>query len=192
MKRMVLGGALAGVLVLVGAWFLVAGQPTARDGGLPNAAAPASGMSVEPRGAEVAGGIAGPRVSGTATGLGEASAGRGDALPTAGGRPRLEDIQAELNALKAGGRTPQPGELDGVFEKLERYNGGSTMAGVDLRAVRKNLQAAARIQTLTEQMRPLAESPTPENLQKLQTLLADMRQAQSGMTSDMGAAPVLR
>ncbi|GAB4090411.1 hypothetical protein [Hydrogenophaga soli] len=192
MKRMVLGGALAGVLVLVGAWFWVAGQPTARDGGLPNAAAPASGMSVEPRGAEVAGGVTGPRASGAATVLGEAPTGRGDALPTAGGRPRLEDIQAELNALKAGGRTPQPAELDGVFEKLERYNGGSTMGGVDLRAVRKNLQAAARIQTLTEQMRPLAESPTPENLQKLQTLLADMRQAQSGMTSDMGAAPVLR
>jgi hypothetical protein len=96
-------------------------------------------------------------------------------------RPRLEDIQTELQALSAGGRTPQPQELDAVFEKLERYNGSSQMGGVDLQLIRKNLQAAARIQQLSEQMKPLAADPTPENVQKLQALVAEMRQAQASM-----------
>lgn len=96
-------------------------------------------------------------------------------------RPKLQDIQAELQALSAGGRTPQPKELDAVFEKLERYNGSSQMGGVDLQIVRKNLQAAARIQSLSEQMKPLAAEPTPENVQKLQALVAEMREVQATM-----------
>lgn len=96
-------------------------------------------------------------------------------------RPKLQDIQAELQALSAGGRTPQPKELDAVFEKLERYNGSSQMGGVDLQLIRKNLQAAARIQNLSEQMKPLAADPTPENVQKLQALVAEMREVQATM-----------
>lgn len=123
-----------------------------------------------------------------------ASASRASSGAADSTRPKLQDIQAELQALSAGGRTPQPKELDAVFEKLERYNGSSQMGGVDLQIVRKNLQAAARIQTLSEQMKPLAADPTPENVQKLQALVAEMREVQAtmdvkGLTAAAAALP---
>jgi hypothetical protein len=117
-----------------------------------------------------------------------APAGAMPTRPVTTAKPRLEEIQAELTALRAGGRTPQAAEMDAVFEKLERYSGNGVLAGVDLRAVRSNLQAAARIQALSEQMKPLAADPTPENVQKLQALLGQMRQAQTSMNTEMSAS----
>lgn len=176
MNRAVWWGAGGGVLALLvaGLWWGAAPQGTPAPA--PAAASAGSGAGPVP-----APGAALPVPA--LAGLPSAAAPgvRAPASAAVANRPRLEDIQAELQALSASGRTPQPQELDAVFEKLERYNGGSQMGGVDLQLVRKNLQAAARIQQLSEQMKPLAADPTPENVQKLQALVAEMRQVQATM-----------
>jgi hypothetical protein len=193
MNRSIWWGAGAGVAVLLMAAWLWNGAraPESELGSLPSNAAttaPANEMPfLMPQGA------AGMSSSGAPQGAPEATgAGRPSAVDAS--RPRLEDIQAELQALSAGGRTPQVMELDAVFEKLERYNGSSQMGGVDLQLVRKNLQAAARIQRLSEQMKPLAADPTPENAAKIQALVAEMREAQAGLDVKglMSAATVMQ
>lgn len=179
MNRSVLWGGAFGLLVLALAAVWWSGSTTVADTP-PSSVAAVNAPVGMPMPSGPADGTAGlsPRAP---AGLASAPAQRLPGAATDPSRPKLEDIQAELQALSAGGRTPQPQELDAVFEKLERYNGGSQMGGVDLQLIRKNLQAAARIQQLSEQMKPLAADPTPENVQKLQALVAEMRQVQATM-----------
>ena len=179
MNRSVLWGGAFGLLVLALAAVWWSGSTTVAET-VPSSAAAVNAPAGTPMPSGPADGAAGlsPRAP---AGFASAPAQRVPGTATDPSRPKLEDIQTELQALSAGGRTPQPQELDAVFEKLERYNGSSQMGGVDLQLIRKNLQAAARIQQLSEQMKPLAADPTPENVQKLQALVAEMRQAQATM-----------
>lgn len=94
-------------------------------------------------------------------------------------RPTLQDIDAQLRRLKADGHNPTPAELDQVFAQLQQYNGGNDMGGVNLATVRQALQAAARIQALNEEMKPLAANPTPANVERMQALLKEMQAVQS-------------
>jgi hypothetical protein len=94
-------------------------------------------------------------------------------------RPTLQDIDAQLRRLKADGHNPTPAELDQVFAQLQQYNGGNDMGGVNLATVRQALQAAARIQALNEEIKPLAANPTPANVERMQVLLKEMQAVQS-------------
>lgn len=105
--------------------------------------------------------------------------------PGKAGAPSLDAIQAELQGLAAGGRQPTPMEVDRVLAKLQQNQGSSVVGGVDIQMLRNNLQAAERIRTLSEQMQPLAQNPSPENTQRLQALMTEIQQVQGTLRPDV-------
>lgn len=66
----------------------------------------------------------------------------------------LERIAERLEAQRRSGR-PDPVEIDKALAEMERVNGGSRIAGLDLSALRANLRVVARMQELSREMEQL-------------------------------------
>jgi len=176
MSRAVAWGLGAGALALAGLWWVWSGTPSA---------SPTAAPRLPPASARLPAAAA-PGASGlpSATTVSNAPTVPAAALPaeapsSMARRPTLQDIDAQIRQLKANGHNPTPAELDQVFAQLQQYNGGNDMGGVNLATVRQALQAAARIQALNEEMKPLAANPTPANVERMQALLKEMQAVQS-------------
>ena len=109
-----------------------------------------------------------------------APAGRSQPAAAADGGVRMTDIQKRLQSLAASGQ-PDVRELDAVLADLQRQQGKSVVAGVDLQALRDNLARSQHIQELARQMQTMAANPSPETTPKLQALMAEIQQTQSQM-----------
>jgi hypothetical protein len=150
-----------------------------------------SGAVLPSPGAPVPGGPGWSGGTGVPVGSGMSAPSLPEARPTlrAGqpGAPGIDEIQAELQGLTAAGRQPSAAEVDRVLAKLQQNQGRSVVGGVDLQALRNNLQLADRIRVLSEQMQPLVQNPSPENMQKMQAMAAEMQRLQASMRLDVSA-----
>lgn len=207
MNRGVVAGLAAGVaLIAVAAALLVRSDPAAVQG--PQATAPVTAMppaqsgagaapvamppgaSVPPVAADGAGRV--PADPSAAPWLGSAGArasAPGSAPSMAAGRagaPSLDDIQKRLQAMLA---QPQPDvrEVDAVLADLQRNQGSTVVAGVDLQAVRDNLARSERIRQISVEMQALAAKPGPDVPAQLQSRMAEIQRLQAGMTGNVAA-----
>lgn len=111
------------------------------------------------------------------------------AAATAAAKPGMEQIQKRLSALTANGRTPTPHEVDEVLAELQRVQGGNNVGGVDLGALRENLARAEEIQRLAKEMEKLAQNPSKQDLPRIQSLMTQIQQLQSGIRADVSVKP---
>lgn len=210
MNKPVVLGVAAGVLVLVGLGAVVGFGPSqpgsvgvavstgssANVGTVPAAGDPGASPLAFPGERGEAGRMAGTSSS-VEPGEGTLSVPRREAIasrpglvdiqPGKPGAPGIDDIQADLKAMTAGGRQPSVAELDRVLGNLQQNQGSTVVAGVDLQVVRNNLQQAERIRLLSEEMKPLAQNPSPENTRRMQELMAEIQQAQANLRVDVMA-----
>lgn len=156
---------------------------TGAGGSAPQAADPPAWSGVKP---PAPGSAVGPGVPiGSELPAGGLSGESPSIRPGQPGAPGIDEIQAELQALTATGRQPSATEVDRVLAKLQQNQGKSAVGGVDLQALRNNLQLVERIRVLGEQMQPLAQNPSAENTQKMQAMAAEMMRLQSSMRLDV-------
>lgn len=99
-----------------------------------------------------------------------------------------DDFQRRLAAMTANGRTPSPRELDALLADMQRSQGSNEVAGVDLGVLRENLRRADQIQTLAKEMEKLVQQPKPD-MPRVQLLMAQIQQLQSGIKADVSAKP---
>jgi len=173
MNRAVALGLGAGALALAGLWWAWSGSPSSKTAtpGIPSSPTAAPTTAAATTASEPV-----PAVAQTMPASPTLAAPSSTAQ-----RPSLQDIDAQLRRLKADERSPTLTELDQIFAQLQQYNGGNDMGGVNLATVRQALQAAARIQALNEEMKPLAANPTPANVERMQALLKEMQAIQSSV-----------
>jgi hypothetical protein len=100
--------------------------------------------------------------------------------PRRSGAPSITEIQQRLQRIAASGQ-PNLRELDGVLADLQRNQGSTVVAGVNLQVVRDNLARTEHIQQLAQQMQALAANPTPETPARLQALMSEMQRTQGQM-----------
>lgn len=104
---------------------------------------------------------------------------------------RLLDLHARLQQLSAPGRQPAPAEVADVLRELEAVQ-GPVVGGVDLRALRGNLEVAGRMQALAAEIGELtADGATPDPM-LLEAKAAELRQLQQQLvvpTPPPAAAP---
>ncbi|AVS88432.1 hypothetical protein C8238_09480 [Paracidovorax avenae] len=84
---------------------------------------------------------------------------------------------------------PQPDvrEVDAVLADLQRNQGSTVVAGVDLQAVRDNLARSERIRQISVEMQALAAKPGPDVPAQLQSRMAEIQRLQAGMTGNVAA-----
>lgn len=110
----------------------------------------------------------------------------GSTSPTPlGQKPGIAEIQQRLAALSAKGANTDPLEVDKVLADLQRVQGGNDLNGIDLSAMRENLQRAAEMQRLAKEMEKIAQNPTKEDMPRLQALMAQIQKQQSGLHTDL-------
>ena len=97
-----------------------------------------------------------------------------------------EAIRQRLVELTAGGRHPTPAELNDVLADLERNAGSPIVAGVNIGALRSNLAAVDKLQKLGLELQAETRKPGGGDKQKIESILEQLRQVQSGM--DLGVA----
>ncbi len=102
-----------------------------------------------------------------------------------GQKPGIAEIQQRLAALSAQGANTDPLEVDKVLADLQRVQGGNDLNGLDLSAMRENLQRAAEMQRLAREMEKIAQNPTKEDMPRLQALMAQIQKQQSGLRTDL-------
>lgn len=107
------------------------------------------------------------------------------------GAPSLQQIQAELQALTAGGRQPTPAEVERVLAKLQDNQGSAVVAGVNLEVLRHNLRVAEQMRVLALEVQRLSAQPTPENTARMQQLSAQLMQLQGQLQPDIRTAAPL-
>jgi hypothetical protein len=120
-----------------------------------------------------------------------------------GGAPRISNLsgadadkaksyqilQAKLAAMTAGGKTPAMKDLDAVLADLQKINGSTDVAGVNLSALRNNLARADEIQRLGKEMQALSQAPGKQDLPKIQSIMAEIQKQQAGMVTDVRSSP---
>lgn len=94
-------------------------------------------------------------------------------------------IRARLAELTAGGRHPTPGEMSGVLADLERTEGSSAVGGVNIEALRNNLDKVSEMQKLGAELSAEAQQPGGGDKQKIEQILSRVRQLQSEMQSNI-------
>lgn len=215
MRRDLVIGVVAGLLVVAGAAFVVlrqspdlggngsAGPRAASTSSTPSLTPPSPARSIAPAQTSRLGSADGtisqssPSTPGntTAPWLSRASGAKPAATTPPGiavgkeGAPSLESIQQRLQRIAASSQ-PSTRELDAVLADLQRNQGSKVVAGVDLQALRDNLVRNERIKQLAEQIRIIAASPGPDTASKLQPLMAEIQRQQAAMQPVGIAAPV--
>lgn len=101
--------------------------------------------------------------------------------PARANAPSIAQIQSRLQAI-AGSKKPDIAELDKVLAELEKNQGSSVIAGVDIGALRDNLARADRMQRIALEVQALsALAPGPDTTASLQAKVNEIQQLQSGM-----------
>jgi len=100
-----------------------------------------------------------------------------------------EALRTRLLALTAGGRHPTPAEMNDILGDLQRVEGSSTIAGVDVAALRNNLVKVNEMQQLGAELTAQTQMPGGGDKQKIQQLLTRVRQLQSEMQLNVAVAP---
>ena len=90
-------------------------------------------------------------------------------------------LRARIQKLTAGGRHPTPAEMDSVLGDMQRMEGSSVVAGVDIEALRQNLANVQKLQRVSQELQAESQKPGGGDKQKIQALLAQLKQIQSNM-----------
>lgn len=192
------------VAVMVGRWSARPAEPVAAPMPAPAVAAPnpspARPVTASAPPADTGWSTA-PWDRAAASSAGTGTANAAPAAPT-GDTERMRALERIAQRLEAQRRSsrPDPVEIDKALAELERVNGGSQMAGIDLSAIRANLRAVARIQEISREMEQLRAASGElkdadrarlmEKSKELQAVMAEMRSgaAVSAPTASRGAA----
>lgn len=98
-------------------------------------------------------------------------------------------VRARLAQLTANGRHPTLAEMNDVLGQMERAEGSSVVAGVNLEAVRTNLVQVEKLRRLGKALQAEAQKPGGGDKQKLHELMRQMQQVEAQMRYDVSAAP---
>ncbi len=98
-------------------------------------------------------------------------------------------IRARILKLTANGRHPTPAEMNDVLGDLERVEGSPVIAGVNVGALRKNLVAVDKMQKLSIELQAESQKPGGGDKEKIQNILAQLKQIQAQMNYAITAAP---
>lgn len=95
----------------------------------------------------------------------------------------LRDIQAELRTMTSNPGSIDMGELDAVLQRLESVGASEGAGGMDLSALRANLDHAAQMMALSQRVQEaVADGATPEELaEHIQELEGLQMQARPGI-----------
>ncbi|WP_334189536.1 hypothetical protein [Noviherbaspirillum sp.] len=215
MKNWIVAG-IALLIVLVAALVLM---PDPRQPGIPGVSAPVPAQGGAPAGTGTAGTGANtfpgsqPSAPQTATNGSMPAANTpapwmnhsqasGAAAPA--GEQAKEKRLAELHALQADilrqtqqGKQPDAKQVDATLAKLQEIEGAPVVAGVNIPAVRSNLDKAQQMQQLAQDMEREAKKPGGPDMNKLRAQMAQMQQLQGQLRNDVSVnqpgtpAPVL-
>ena len=94
-------------------------------------------------------------------------------------------LSARIHKLTANGRHPTPAEMSSVLGDMERMEGKSVIAGVDIQALRQNLVNVQKLQRVSQQLQAESQKPGGGDKQKIQDLMAQLKQIQSNMRYDI-------
>lgn len=189
----ILGGAVVGVIV----WFArpQPAMPSAPAVSQPSPVAAAPAVTAKP--------AAGATASAPQPELPPWAAGAGGGTPAAGGglagaldrhpvdpgkAAGLARIRARMTQLTAQGRHPTPAEMNDVLGDLEKVEGSSVVAGVDIGALRQNLVRVDEMRKLGEELKVESQKPGGGDKQKVNRLLARLQQLQSQMNLNLTVA----
>ncbi|HEV2612293.1 MAG TPA: hypothetical protein VGU61_18670 [Noviherbaspirillum sp.] len=202
MKNWIVAG-IAVLVVLVAALVLM---PDPRQPGIPGVSAPAPGQGGVPAATDKAGGTgiypgsqpptpqagtgpAAPSVNTPAPWMNNSQA-SGATVP-AGGQEKQKRL-AELQALQADilrqtqqGRQPDAKQVDATLAKLQEIEGAPIVAGVNIPAVRSNLDKAQQLQQLAQEMEREARKPGGPDMNKLKAQMAQLQQLQGQLRNDV-------
>ncbi len=202
MKNWIIAG-VAILSVLVAALVLM---PDPRQPGIPGVSAPAPHQAGTPAtGSAVTGGGALP---GTWPSAPQAGASRsapsadtpapwmngsqasGAAAPA--GEQAKQKRMAELQALQADilrktqqGQQPDAKQVDATLAKLQEIEGAPIVAGVNIPAVRSNLDKAQQMQQLAQDMEREAKKPGGPDMNRLRAQMAQLQQLQGQLRNDI-------
>lgn len=113
----------------------------------------------------------------------------GAAAPKAANPERVRElraVQARLSSLMAGGRKPDPKELNAVLDDLIRIQGTTVIGGVDFAVLKNNLAKSQEIEALAREMEQVSKQPKPD-AKRIQALMEKIQAAQAGLRSDVMA-----
>lgn len=100
----------------------------------------------------------------------------------------LEEMQKDLTASMRGGQAPDPKKVEAMLNQLKQKH-GSTVAGVNLDVVIKNLQVAQELQVLALEIQRESAKPGGGDKQKMQAYIAQLTKLQSQLRTDITVPP---
>ncbi|HET6633218.1 MAG TPA: hypothetical protein VFG73_10990 [Rhodanobacteraceae bacterium] len=96
-------------------------------------------------------------------------------------------LRARLQRLTANGRHATLAEASSVLGELEKLD-GSHLSGINIAAVRKNLEQVGELQRVARELQAESQRPGGGDKQKIQDLLARLKEIEAGMQFNLTAA----
>lgn len=109
----------------------------------------------------------------------------------------LQAMQADLLRQIQEGKQPDTRQVDATLARLQELEGSPIVAGVNIPAVRHNLEKAHQLQQLAQEMEREAKKPGGPDMNRLNAQMAQLQRLQSQLRTDVSVnqpgtpAPVL-
>lgn len=97
----------------------------------------------------------------------------------------LQSLQADILRQTQQGRQPDAKQVDATLAKLQEIEGAPIVAGVNIPAVRSNLDKAQQLQQLAQEMEREAKKPGGPDMNKLKAQMAQLQQLQGQLRNDV-------